>query len=260
MRGSRRHRPHRHLQLGPLPDGGARLARGPPRLRQRERHRDGHGARGAAGRAAHAGARRRERHRSVPAARRFPAPARRAGLLGRAELPDRRPDRRRVPREPRGDRHGLRTRGGDDPRRTRARPADDAVRVLRGGRGRDGARRCRHHRLPSGPDRRRHDRRGHGADARRLRAAHRCVGGRRPRREPRCDRALPRRPDRDARRRRATSFRIVATSTASTARPAWSACRPRSRSPRRRARSRRSARSRWPLRRLSFPEDARRSS
>ena len=44
-------------------------------------------------------------------ARRLPAPAERARLLRRAELPDRRPDRRHVPRQPRRDRHGLRPRG-----------------------------------------------------------------------------------------------------------------------------------------------------
>ena len=37
----------------------------------------------------------------------------------RAELPDRGADRRHVPREPRGDRDGLRPRGRDDPDRRR---------------------------------------------------------------------------------------------------------------------------------------------
>ena len=55
-----------------------------------------------------------------------------ARLLGRAELPDRRPDRRHVPRQPRRDRHGLRPRGRADRARARARPADHAVRVQRG--------------------------------------------------------------------------------------------------------------------------------
>ena len=36
------------------------------------------------------------------------------GFRRRAELPDRRPDRRRVPRQPRRDRHGLRPRGRHD--------------------------------------------------------------------------------------------------------------------------------------------------
>ena len=37
------------------------------------------------------------------------------GLRRRAELPDRRPDRRHLPAEPRRDRHGLRPGGRDDP-------------------------------------------------------------------------------------------------------------------------------------------------
>ncbi len=73
VRGGRRHRPHRHLQLGPLPHGRARLARRAARLRQRQRDRLRDGARGAAGGQAHAGARRRERHRSVHDCRRVPA-------------------------------------------------------------------------------------------------------------------------------------------------------------------------------------------
>ena len=109
VRGGRRHRPHRHLQLRPLPHGRARLARRPARLRQRERDRARDGARGAAGGAS--------TRRCSPAST---APTRScsrddflrrladARLLRRAELPDRRPHRRRVPRQPRGDRHGLR--------------------------------------------------------------------------------------------------------------------------------------------------------
>ncbi len=54
-----------------------------------------------------------------------------ARLRGRAELPDGRPDRRPLPREPRGDRDGLRPRGRDDPPGPRARPADGAVRLRR---------------------------------------------------------------------------------------------------------------------------------
>ena len=73
VRGGRRHRPHRHLQLRPLPHGRARLARRPARLRQRQRDRLRDGARGAAGRQAHAGARRRQRHRPVHDRRRVPA-------------------------------------------------------------------------------------------------------------------------------------------------------------------------------------------
>ena len=69
VRGGRRHRPHRHLQLRPLPHGRARLARRPDGLRQRQRDRARDGARGAAGGQAHAGAGRGQRHRSVPPGR-----------------------------------------------------------------------------------------------------------------------------------------------------------------------------------------------
>ena len=78
VRGGRRHRPDRDLQLGPLPHGRARLAGRPARLRQRQRDRLRDGARGAAGGQAHAGARRRQRHRSVHDRRRVPAAADRA--------------------------------------------------------------------------------------------------------------------------------------------------------------------------------------
>ena len=61
-------------------------------------------ARGAAGRARDAGAGRRLRHRPVPADGRLPARGARRGLRRRAELPDRRADRRHLPGEPRGDR------------------------------------------------------------------------------------------------------------------------------------------------------------
>ncbi len=52
-----------------------------------------------------------KRHRSIPDPRRFPGPAGRARLLGRAELSDRRHHRWPVPSEPRGDRHGFSPRG-----------------------------------------------------------------------------------------------------------------------------------------------------
>ena len=61
-----RHRPHHHLQLGPLPHGRPRLAVRDDALRRRQRDRRRHGARGAARRARDAGARRRLRHRPVP--------------------------------------------------------------------------------------------------------------------------------------------------------------------------------------------------
>ena len=53
VRGGRRHRPHRHLQFRPLPHGRARLDGRPAGLRQRQRDRQGDGARGAARRAKH---------------------------------------------------------------------------------------------------------------------------------------------------------------------------------------------------------------
>ena len=67
---------------------------------------------------------------------RFLAQIERGRVRRRAELPDGRPDRRHLPRQSRGDRDGLRARGRDDPPRGRARPADRPVRLRRrGGRG-----------------------------------------------------------------------------------------------------------------------------
>ena len=77
-------------------------------LRQRQRHREGDGARGPAGRAS-----------TRPCSRASTAPTRSsscrcswgaegARLLGRPELPDRRDHRRHVPGEPGRDRHQLR--------------------------------------------------------------------------------------------------------------------------------------------------------
>ena len=96
---------------------------GPDALRRRQRDRDGDGRRGAADRARHARAGRRVRHRPVPADAELPARRGRRRLRRRAELPHRRADRRHVPGQPRGDRHGLRPRGGDDPRGRVARAA-----------------------------------------------------------------------------------------------------------------------------------------
>ena len=61
----------------------------------------------------------RVRHRPVPADARVPRGAEADRLLRRPELPHRRPDRRQPPDRPRGDRDGLRRRGGDDPGRAR---------------------------------------------------------------------------------------------------------------------------------------------
>ena len=66
----------------------------------------------------------------------------------------------------------------------------------------DGRGRRRHRRLPPRPHDRRRDRRADGADPGRLRSAHRGARRRREGGAQRRDRALPRRPDRDARRRR----------------------------------------------------------
>ncbi|CAA9217427.1 MAG: TIM-barrel signal transduction protein, partial [uncultured Acetobacteraceae bacterium] len=195
VRGGRRHRPHRHLQFRPLPHGGPRLPRRPARLRQRERDRQGDGARGAAGRPAHPRAGRRERHRPLRHHGRAAGRAEGARLRRRAELPDRRPDRRRVPRQPRRNRHVLRARSGHDPRGAREGHADHPLRLQRRRGGRDGEGRRRHGRVPHGPDHRRRDRRRDGAHAGRLRARHGRMGRGRAPRPGRRDRALPRRAD-----------------------------------------------------------------
>ena len=65
----------------------------------------------------HAGPGRRLRHRSVSHHEAVPARGAGSGLLRRAELSHRRPDRRHVPPEPRRDRHGLRPGSRHDPRR-----------------------------------------------------------------------------------------------------------------------------------------------
>ena len=93
----------------------------------------------------------------------------RRGLRRRAELPHRRAHRRHVPREPRGDRDGLRARGRHDPRGVVARAADVALRVRSGERGRDGRGRRRRARAAHGADHQGHDRRPHREDARRVR-------------------------------------------------------------------------------------------
>ncbi len=109
----------------------------------------------------------------------------------------------------------------------RARPADVPVRVHRGrgdGDGRGGRRRAR---AAHGPDDEGDDRRAHGEDARRERRARpgdarRGEGG-----EPRrswCSATAGRSP---SRRTPPTSSSGRAGSSASSARPAWSGCRPR---------------------------------
>ena len=185
VRGGGRHRPHRDLQLRPLPHGRARLARRADGLRQRQRDRARHGARGAAGGEAHAGAGRRQRHRSVsastsiscnslaswasPASRTFP---RSACSTARSARISKRP----------GMGYGLEV----DLIRARAGTgsADHALCVLRAERARDGEGGRRHHRLPPGPDHRRRDRRRDRAAARGLRAADRRLGESGARREP----------------------------------------------------------------------------
>ena len=126
----------------------------------------------------------------------------------------------------RGDRHGLRPRGRHDRRRPRARPADHALRLQP----RRGAR--------HDPRRRRHRRRPHGGDHRRLHRRHLRPLARRLRRRDRRHRRAPPAPSattssssataarspmpEDARLRPASTPRPA---TASTAPPAWSACR-----------------------------------
>ena len=199
VRGDRRHRPDRDLQFRPLPHGRTRVARRAARLRQRERDRARDGARGAAGGAAYAGAGRRQRHRSFLHLRRFSGAAEGPRLLRYPELSDGRPDRWHFPRQPRGDRHGLWPGGRPGAQGPRAGSSDHAVRVLRGRRPRDDRGRRGHRRGAYGPHSRWIDRRRDGGRAGRVRAAHRGdrQGGARGAR--RRHRAVPRRPDRDAR-------------------------------------------------------------
>src|SRR6185436_1396348 len=92
-------------------------------------------------------------------------------------------------------------RGRADRARACARSADHAVRVQRGQRARHGAGRRRHRRRSHGADHRRLGRRHDGAPPRRLRGTDQRVRGGRQGGEARRDRAVPRRPDRDTRRR-----------------------------------------------------------
>ena len=62
-----------------------------------------------------------------------------ARLQRRAEFPDRRADRRPLPRRARRDGHGLWPRGRDDRQGARARSSDDALRLRSVGGGGDGA-------------------------------------------------------------------------------------------------------------------------
>ena len=132
VRRGRRHRPDHHLQLGPLPDGRPRLALGAA-ARTATRTRSSSRWRARCSRSS----RRRRCSPGVCGTDPFRlmdvfldevTPHR---LQRRAELPHRRPVRRHVPAEPRGDRHGLRARGRHDPARAREGHADRAVRVRR---------------------------------------------------------------------------------------------------------------------------------
>ncbi len=80
-------------------------------------------------------------------------------------------------------------------------PADHALCLLRRRRDRDGRGRRRHHHRAHGPDHRRRHRRANRAEAGRLSGADRCMGRSGEAGAPRHHRALPRRPDRHARRR-----------------------------------------------------------
>ena len=201
VRRGRRRGPDHHLQLGPVPDGRARLAGRADALRRRERDRGGDGRRGAARGPRRAGAGRRVRHRPVPADAPLPGRAGRDRLRRRAELPHRRADRRRVPAEPGRDRDELRRRGGDDPAGRRARPPHLPVRVRPGAGRADGAGRGRRAGPAHGPDHLGHDRRADRADpgrGGRPGAGHAGRGGRGQAGHPG---AVPRRADRRARRR-----------------------------------------------------------
>ena len=109
-------------------------------LRQCQRHRGRDGARGSPRGPSHAGAGRGERHRPVLPVRPLSRPSQGARVLGRAELSDRRPHRRHLPRQPRRDRHVLWARGGHDRAGARQGPADHPVRFRRGAGRRHGAR------------------------------------------------------------------------------------------------------------------------
>ena len=89
VRGGRWHRPHRHLQLGSLPHGGARLARRAHALRRRQRRGGRDGCRSTARREAYSRAGRRLRDGPVPGDGPLSRPARGPGLRRRAELPHR---------------------------------------------------------------------------------------------------------------------------------------------------------------------------
>ena len=156
----------------------------------------------------------------------LPSGAHTTRLLRRAELPDRRPDRRGLPPEPGGDRNGVRPRGRDDPGRIAARHADDALRVQRRRRHGHGRRGRRHHRVSHGSHHRREHRRRDRADARRL-----CRAGRLPGRQRRGRSARTSSCCVTAGRSRCpttppTSCSGRRASTASTGPPAWSASRP----------------------------------
>ena len=152
------------------------------------------------------------------------------GLHRRAELPDRRADRRHVPRRPGGDRHGLRPGGRDDPRRPTSstcspRPyvfTEDEARAMADA-GADVL--VPHMGLTTGGTI------GAQTGLTLDEAVERVQALRRrgARGQPGHPLPVPRRPDRRARRRRSTSSSARPASSASSAPRAWSGCRPRSR-------------------------------
>ena len=179
-----------------------------------------------------------QRHRPLLPLRALPGRGEGGGVLRGAELPDRRPHRRHVPGEPRGDRHGLRPRSGHDPPRPREGPPHHPLRLQRGRGGGDGGGGGGHRRLPPRPHHRGRDRRRGGVLPRGLPGPRRRVGTGRARGEPGRHPPRARGGRCRARRTRSTCSTAPSTATASTAPPRWSGCRRRSRSPSRPGRSR----------------------
>ena len=204
---------------------------GPARLRQRQRDRRRDGARGAAGRPAHAGARRRQRHRPVlrlfdpfldelkrlgfSGVQNFPTVGLIDGIL-RANLEE---TGMSYALEVEMIAHGARQGPADD---ALCLQRDEARAMAKAGADID--------RLPHGPDDRRRDRRRRPAlKLEDCPALDRRVGGGGACGQPGRDHPRARRPDRRARRTPNSSCKRPSTATASTAPRRWSGCRPSAR-------------------------------